>query len=257
MRRADLISAVSVFALAVLLVGLAQAGQKDIPIFRIPPEVTDNLGKTREMIMQVQDSMATNVHDLETMMKTYKETCEGDSRDRGCAEMLNQVKQQYLQVLKTLEKEMPKIKGTISQTADQLGQTIKAKTRHQSIKDLYEDVSTKNALPPIRGPLSKKLNEIVGLMRQGHGGVDVSPMELSLQTQADLIASADALNYLEAEITRQRLFVETVVTFGDLSPMIGTVMGSVSEIFDYDIDAGGIEVPDVSSDAAGGATGWD
>ncbi len=256
MGRTRLISVISVFIAAFVLVGLVQAQKRDIPIFKIPPEVTDNLGKTREMLMQVQDSMATKVHDLETMLKTYKETCEGDTQDRGCAELLNQVKQQYLQVLKTLEKEMPKIKSTISQTADQLGKTLKAKTRYKSVKDLYENVSKKNALPPIRGPLSKKLNEIVSLMRKSRGGRDVSPLELSLQTQADLIASADAMNYLEAEITRQRLFVETVVSFGDLSPMIGSVMASVSEIFDYDIEAGEVPVPDVGVDA-GGAAGWD
>jgi len=238
MKRTWLLALVLVALLICTLPVSAKTG-KEIPLFRIPPEVTDNLSETRKMITQTQEKMASKVHDLDTLMKTYKETCRGDSTDQGCVEMVNQIKQKYLGVLKTLEQEMPKIKTTITQTADKLGSTLKAKTHTKSLKNLYESISSKRALPKTTGPLSKRLNEMVNLIRKaGQGGGNLSPLEMSLQTQADLVASTQALSYLESEITRQRLYVETVISFGDLSPMIGTVMGGVAEIFDYDIDAG-------------------
>jgi len=239
MRRAQLTVMFLVVVLILVQSGFAQRG-KEIPLFRIPSDVTDNLGETRKMLNDVQEKMATKVNDLDTLMKTYKETCKGDQNDAGCVEMVNQIKQKYLGVLKTLEAEMPKIKGTIDQTAEKLGRTLKAKTRSKSVKDLYYSVSKKRALPKSTGPLSKRLNDMVKLIRRaGQGGGNISPLEMSLQTQADLIASSQALTYLESEITRQRLFVETAVSFGDLSPMIGSVMGGVAEIFDYDISETG------------------
>ena len=235
MRRADLFAAVATFVLVLVVVGSVR-GAGEIPLFRPPVGVTDNLGETTKMINETQDKMAEQVYEVDTLMSTYTDTCKGDSTDAGCVEMMNQIKQKFLGVLKTMEGELPKIRSTISQTAQKLGSALKKHTQNKSVKDLYKSVSEKSAIPTGKGALSKKLTQMLNLMRRtSKGGVsDISALEMNLQIQSDLIASEQVLSLLEAEISHQRMFVETAVNFADLSPAIGSVMDGMSEIFDYE-----------------------
>jgi len=65
---------------------------------------------------------------------------------------------------------------------------------------------------------------------------NVSVLELSLRTQADLISATEYLEFLEAKISHQMVMVDMVQDFGVLSPEMAQVMRGVAELFGYDVD---------------------
>lgn len=235
-----------VSCLVFILVGIVQA--KEVPINPITPDIRAKLKESTVLVGNVEDSMAPKVGDLEKIYKTYTETCKGKEEDRGCVEIQNQIREKYKDVLNTLIEGLPKVKGSVSATARELGASIKRKTSGKDIKELYEHIAKKGKLPKIRGPLSKKLSEMLKAL--GRPSSNVSVLELSLQTQADLVSAAEILEYLDAEINRQMVVVDMIQDFGVLSPEMATVMKGVAEIFGYDMDFGlaGIVEEEISDD---------
>jgi len=221
---------------------------KEVMINPITPNIRDKLRESTDLVSKVEDAMAPKVNDLDKIYKTYNETCKGNENDRGCVEIQNQIREKYKQVLAAMESELPRVRRAISSTAQNLGQSIKAKTRQKDLKEIFAEVSRKGALPKIRGPLSKKLLELLKAM--GRPSTNVSILELSLRTQADLISANEILEYLEAEVSRQVVMVDMMKGFGDFSPEMATVMKGVAELFGYDVDFGDIvdETPPKTDD---------
>ena len=151
----------------------------------------------------------------------------------------------YKELLNTMAEDLPKVKNTINATARELGSSIRAKTRTKDIKGLYEHVAKKGKLPKIRGPLSKKLSEMLKAM--GRPSSNVSILEMSLQTQADLIAASEILEFLEAKIDSQVIMIDIQQDFGVLSPEMASVMKGVAELFGYDVDFGPAEIEETGS----------
>lgn len=236
MRKHITIIAFLVFAWA----GFASA--REVPINPITPDIRDKLKESAELVGTVEDGMAPKVSDLEKIYKTYVETCKDVGNDRGCVEIQDQIRAKYKAILSSMADDLPKLKQTVSMTAQDLGKSIRAKTHSKDIKDLYEHLAKKGSLPKIRGPLSKKLSELLKAM--GRPNTNVSILELSLQTQADLISASEFLEYLEAEISRQVVVVDMVQDFGVLSPEMASVMKGVADVFGYDVDFG----PTISGD---------
>jgi hypothetical protein len=200
---------------------------REVMINPITPDIRDRLRESTDLVSHVEDTMAPRVTDLEKIYKTYTETCKGKEEDRGCVEMQN---------LSAMESELPRVRLAVSSTARSLGGSIRAKTRNKDLNELFRGVSEKGTLPRVRGPLSKKLSELLKAM--GRPSTNVSILELSLRTQADLISANEILEYLEAEINRQIVVVDMMQDFSVLSPEMASVMKGVAEIFGYDVDFG-------------------
>ena len=217
-----------------LVVGIGYCLAREVPINPITPDIRNKLKESTELISKVEDTLAPKVNELEKIYRTYKETCKDGENDQGCAEIQNQLRQRYREVLSNMTEKLPKVIETVLSTARDLGHSIKTKTQRKDLKELYEDVSKKGKLPMIRGPLSKKLSELLQVM--GPSSSNVSILELSLRTQADLISATEYLEYLEAKMSHQMVLVDMVQDFGVLSPEMASVMKGVSELFGYDVD---------------------
>jgi len=217
-----------------LVLGTGSALAREVPINPITPDIRNKLKASTELISEVEDTLAPKVNDLEKAYRTYKETCKDGESDRGCIEIQNQLRQRYREILANMNDKLPKVNETVRSTAQELGQSIKAKTRSKDLKELYGDVAKKGTLPRIRGPLSKKLSELMQAMGSYNGNVSV--LELSLRTQADLISATEYLEFLEAKISHQMVMVDMVQDFGVLSPEMAQVMRGVAELFGYDVD---------------------
>ena len=213
---------------------------REVLINPITPDIRDRLRESVELISNVEDTMAPTVTELEKIYNTYTETCKGKEKDRGCLEIQKQVIEKYKEVLTAMEMKLPAIKKSVSTTALNLGKSIKTKTRGKDLKELYETVTKKRALPRFRGPLSKKILELLKAI--GRPSTHVSILELSLQTQADLISADDVMAYLEAEISRQVVVIDLMQDFGEMSPEMVSVMKGVAELFGYDVDFGDTEM---------------
>jgi len=217
-----------------LVMGIGTSLAREVPINPITPDIRAKLKESTELIGNVEDTLAPKVNDLEKIYRTYKETCKGGEKDRGCVEIQNQLRQRYREVLSEMTEKLPKVNETVLSTARDLGDSIKAKTRRKDLRELYNEVSKKGALPRIRGPLSKKLSELLQVM--GPYSSNISVLELSLRTQADLISATEYLEYLEAKISHQMVLVDMDHDFGVLSQEMASVMAGVSDIFGFQAD---------------------
>jgi len=213
----------------------------EIPINPITPSIKDKIKQTADSIKTLEDDLGPKVKELEKTYTTYKQTCKDKQNDRGCIEMENQITQKYKEVLESLNTKIPKLKNELKNSAQELGMSIIRKTRTKDIKEIYEHISGKSKLPKIRGPLSRKLNEILKLVGVNKG--NISLLELSLMTQADMISAIEILDYLEANIQRQIILIEMGQQFADLSPEMVQIMRGVSELigfnnteFDFEIE---------------------
>ncbi len=208
----------------------------EVPINPITPEIRDRLKESTELVGSVEDAMAPKVGDLETIYKTFNETCKGKEGDRGCVEIQNQLRQQYRDVLESMVANLPEVRKSISATARELGGSIKKKTMRKDVKELYQGLVEKGAPPKVRGPLSKKLSELLRAM--GTAQHNVSILELSLRTQGDMIAASEMLDYLEAQVSSQLAVLDITTDLGVLSPEMASVMRGVAELFGYDVEFG-------------------
>jgi len=224
--------------LVVITTGPAVA--KEVPINPITGDIRNKLKSTTSLVSDVEDTMAPKVTRLAKIYKTYMDTCKGKEEDRGCAEIQNQIRERYKEVLSTMADRLPKVRDSVFSTARELGHSIKAKTRRKDLRELFERISKKGSFPKIRGPLSRKLSQLLKAM--GSPDMNVSILELSLQTQADLIAATEYIEFLEAKISHQMVMVDMIQDFGVLSPEMASVMKGVSELFGYDVE---FEAPDV------------
>jgi hypothetical protein len=205
---------------------------REVPINPITPDIRAKLKESTELIGKVEDKLAPRVKEMEKVFRTYRETCKGGGNDRGCVEIQNQLRQRYREVLTDMSEKLPKVRETVHAAARDLGQSIRSKTQRKDLKELLEEVSKKGALPKIRGPLSKKLSELLQAM--GSNTANVSVLELSLRMQADLIAAIEYLDFLDARMSHQMVLVDMVQDFGVLSPEMASVMKGVSDLFGYD-----------------------
>ncbi len=218
--------------IGLLFFGAGYAGAKEMPINPITRDVKEKIQESVRQVNQVDDMVAPKVKELEKAVKLYK-PCEGKEEDRGCVEIKKQIGEKYSAVLESLADALPKIKKSVDATAKGLGKSIKAKTRRKDIKELYRNISKKSATPKARGPLSKKLGQ---LLKALGGSTKSSILELSLQTQADLIVASETLEFLDGKISQLSLMVELGQELPILSEEMAEVMKGVSELFGYDMD---------------------
>jgi len=219
------------FCMSAFIIPQAAVG-KELPINPITPNVKNKIKESTRILSDVEDRMAPKVNEMEKMFKFYKQSCEGKDDDRGCVEIKTQIGQKYGDVLRTMEQALPKLKQSLSSSARELSHSIKKQTRGRDVNELYRDVAKKGSLPRARGALSKRL---LGLLNAvGKSGSNVSLLELSLRTEADLISSTQILDYLEAEISRQIMMIDVSQGLPVLSPEMVGVMNSVSGLFGFD-----------------------
>ena len=230
---------VVVVALGLILLlagfGLAQRGPR---IYKIPQGALDSLQAARTSVNEVGGGMSGRIMRLQELLKKYSKTCgEGHNDDKGCIELRRQMKKEHLEFLDELREEFPKMRDSIEATAKTMGVSLQRYARTKSVKQLYEDVRSKRTMRTPKGPLSKKLGSWAKSLQQMTGSTDYSPFESTLSVQADLIASLEIIDYLEAEITRQRTFF---LLSPEDDPSIGgamaTVMRGMADVFDYEFD---------------------
>jgi len=205
---------------------------KEVMINPITSSIREELKQSTTLISKVEESMAPKINALSEIYTTYENTCKDNPTDKGCIELQSQVADKYKEVLETINDQLPNVIKSIENTSKNLGQSIKKKTRNKDIQQLLTEVNKKTRLPKVRGPLSKKLTELLKAM--GRPISSVSILELSLRTQVDLLSANEILEYLDAEVNRQLIMVDMTKSLGDLSPEMASVMRGVSEIFGYD-----------------------
>lgn len=205
---------------------------KEVMINPITSSIREELKQSTTLISKVEESMAPKINALSEIYTTYENTCKDNPTDKGCIELQSQVADKYKEVLETINNQLPNVIKSIESTSKNLGQSIKKKTRNKDIQQLLTGVNNKTRLPKVRGPLSKKLTELLKAM--GRPISSVSILELSLRTQVDLLSANEILEYLDAEVNRQLIMVDMTKSLGDLSPEMASVMRGVSEIFGYD-----------------------
>jgi len=237
------------FCMVFLAVGAALA--REVPINPITQDVKEKIKESVKLVGKVDESVAPKVKELDKIFQMYA-SCKGKEEDKGCVQLKEQIGEKYAEVLKSIGDVLPKMKKTLTSTTRSLGRSIEAKTRRSDVKSLYENISKKSAIPKVRGPLSKKLSE---LLESLGGSSNMSILELSLQTQGDLIAASETLEFLESKVSQLALMVELGQELPILSEEMASVMKGVADLFGYDLEY----IPDVDTSetgSEGGGYGW-
>ncbi len=241
-----------IFIIAILAVITAPTLQaREIPINPITGEVRDKLKESVRAVAEVDSNVEPMVKKLQKSFKSY-EPCADNATDRGCIELKKQVGEHYEAVLTSIARSVPELKKTLNSTAQELGRSIEKKTRRPDVRALYENISKKKSSPVARGPLSLKLKK---LMEALGSGSSQSILEVSLQTQADLIAATSTLEMLEGKVNQLLVMVDLGQELPILSNEIAEVMQGVSELFGYEMDF----VPEtlaVEQETAGSKYAW-
>ena len=205
-----------------------------VPINPITMDVKENIKKSVRVVSQIEDSMAPKVSEVAKLKKSY-EPCKGNESDKGCVAIKRDLGHQYAEVLRAVDDVLPNVQKSVNATANSLGVSIYDKTKRKDIKQLYDSISQKKNAPKARGPLSKKLNDL--LVSLG-GGSNVSVLELSLRTQSDLVAAAEIVEFLQAKVSQLLLMVELGQELPILSPEMTEIMQGVANLFGYEMDFG-------------------
>jgi len=208
------------------------AYSREVPINPITPDVKDKIKESVRLVSNVDESVAPKVKDLEKIYNMYK-PCLKAQDDKGCVQLKEQVGEKYQAVLNAIGDALPKMKKTLKATTQELGQSIQKRTRTKDVRSLYDHISKKAAAPKARGPLSKKLSKLLEALG---GASNQSILELSLQTQTDLIAASETLEYLESKISQLSVMVELGQELPIISEEMAGVMKGVADLFGYDLD---------------------
>jgi len=234
--------------LALFTAGAVSA--KEVPINPITPDVKEKIKDSIKLVSNVDDSMAPKVKELEKIYKMYS-SCKGKEEDKGCVQLKEQIGEKYEDVLNSVGAALPQLKKAINSTAQGLGSSIESKTRRKDIKTLYENISKKRALPKVRGPLSKKLSKLLEALG---GFSNMSILELSLQTQADLISASETLDFLESKVSQMQIMIDLGQELPILSEEMVGVMQGVADLFGYEFEMPDVEPPDKETETGG--YGW-
>jgi SMC interacting uncharacterized protein involved in chromosome segregation len=239
-------------ALGLVLISAGSVISKEVLINPITPDIKDRIKESVKLVGDVDSSIAPKVKDLEKIYEMYK-PCLQSPDDRGCVQLKEQVGEKYKAVLDAIGESLPKMRKSIETTARKLGESIQKKTRTKDMKSLYSHVSEKAQAPKVRGPLSKKLSKLLEALGSSS---KLSILELSLQTQGDMIAASETLEFLEGKISQLSLAVELGQEIPLINEEMAGVMKGVSDLFGYDIDF----IPEVLPEepkSEGGGYGWD
>ena len=224
---------------------------REVPINPITPDVKEKIKESVKLVNSVDESVAPKVKELERIYKMY-ESCEGNEEDKGCVQLKEQIGDRYEAVLKAIGEALPKMKKTITSTSQSLGRAIESKTRRRDVKSLYQSISKKSALPKVRGPLSKKLTKLLEALG---GSSNMSILELSLQTQGDMIAASETLEFLESKVSQLSIMIELGQELPILSEEMAGIMKGVADLFGYDLEfIPGVEITDQNTEIA--KYGW-
>ncbi len=238
--------AITILMACIILFGGA-AYAKELQLNPITPDLGAQIKESIDMVSKVESRVKPMVKKMEETYESYNACTK--SNDMGCVAIKKQLGQRYKDVLDAVGEVIPKLKGTVNATAEELGRSIDKKTKGKDLRELYEDISKKGKAPMARGPLSKKLSNLLNAMG---GSSNYSIMEMSLQTQVDLISASQILEFLEGKVSQLSAMVDLGNDIPVLSEEMTTVMKGVGELFGYDMDF----IPEV--DAVEGQDGsWD
>lgn len=227
-------TAATYFTGFVLTVNPMVAAAREIPINPITPDVQDKIRESYQVVSGIEEGVAPQFEKLEKALKENKECVQRPS-DKGCSAIKAQIGESAKEVLEQVEVKLPEIKKAIGSTAKALGVSIHKKSGLKNIDDMYQDISKSSALPKSRGPLSARLGNILSIFGSKS---NTSILEMSLQTQADLIAATEMIDYLDLEISRLKTMIITDMDMGTINPDMAEVFSGVAELFgiDFDVD---------------------
>ena len=216
----------------------------EVPINPITPQVSSNIKKSFDLVKGIEDEMAPSVGSLAKLYKTYNNLCKEDKTDRGCLEIQNQLGNEYKKVLNVMSDKFPEIRHNVLKTTQELGKSISLKTSRKNIKELYNEIASKKKIPSAKGPLSKRLSSLISNF--GVQNSNVSILEISLRTQADLISATELMETLEALISQQRLLIDMGQSFPAVNSEMASIMNGVASIFGFDVSIEGYDIEPVN-----------
>ncbi len=220
----------------------AFASSQTAPTIRLfPTTVVENVKQTGETARAMEEGLQGIVQELEQQMILYKESkCEGAEADEGCADIMRQMGDKYLEMLNRMEDQLPEMERSLKVTGvsleRHLRQELGKKMTPRGLQRMIAGNDRKAAekRPGNRqGRLSEKFRKYyklvaLGSRSGGNGSLAAVASDIYLDTQEVL----ELVTLTRDEIGRAKLMIQLNQEYGSVTPeMFKMVSGVKGVIF--------------------------
>lgn len=208
------------------------------PTLRLfPTTVVENIRQTSQSAKDMEQGLQGIISDLEQQMEIYTQSkCQGTEGDQGCAEISKQMGQTYLQMLETMETQLPVMEASVKITRDSLRSRLRSELgRKMTPRELQKHISGQaGPRPPSTtkaGKLSEKFQKYYELVAMGpNPGSGSSLPAVASEIFMDTNEVLKFIALTRDEISRSKLWIELNQIYGVITPEMFKMVAGVKEV---------------------------
>ncbi len=233
--------------LAVIMLGLLfgfapgqlQAAQEQPTIRLFPTTVVENIKQTGQTAQDMEESLHGIISDLEKQMQLYKSAkCEGSSGDEGCQKMINKINDKYLEMLRKMEEQLPKMERSIKSTKSSLETRLRNELgKKMTPRELQKMLSGKRSEAKQSRyrrrdrSLSQRFRKYYNLVKMHGGKAGSSSLAVvAANTYLDTKEVEQLIAMTSDEIQRAKIYSQINRSLGKVTPEMEQVVSSVKGV---------------------------
>lgn len=201
----------------------AQAAGPSVNLF--PTAVLSEIKETTNTVTSMEKGLVPIVEKMTNQKELYDSTsCEGDqSGSSGCAEILQNISQTYVEMLDKMAEALPELKRSVRNSELMLQKRIATELgRKKTANDLQSDLLQGDFTPVKRqSPARSKRSMSAILQRnfkriEGAGRSNRTMMSTASDMYLDMRDTSIWIDRLDAQITRQKALTQLNISMGQL-----------------------------------------
>lgn len=241
--------------LAVIMLGLIfgfvtgqlQAAQEQPTIRLFPTTVVENIKQTGQTAQDMEESLHGIISDLEKQMQLYHSAkCEGSSGDEGCQEMIDKINDKYLEMLRKMEEQLPKMERSIKATKSSLETRLRNELgKKMTPRELQKMLSGKRSEAKQSRyrrrdrSLSQRFRKYYNLVKMHGGSAGSSSLAVvAANTYLDTKEVEQLIAMTSDEIQRAKIYSQINRSLGKVTPEMEQVVSSVKGVLFGEAEAG-------------------
>ncbi len=218
-----------------------------------PQDVKENLNQTGQTAKAMESDLKEVIMALETQVKlSQAANCEDAQSDPGCQEITKQISEHYHEMLQIMKNSLPEMKASIQKTNKGIEKRLRQQLGRKSTPAEIQKMLGKQAMPKVtkgRFSLSGRFAKYYSMISTSSKGSSLA--KLAAEIYLDSSEVTQWIDLMEADISRQELYLDVGSSYGPLTSEMLETVGSVKNIiFGEEEDMSGI--PDAPAGAAGG-----
>jgi hypothetical protein len=218
-------------ALLVVLSMPVHAQLKAPQLKLFPSDVTAMLKETGETAKAMENSLKGVIGRFDEQTQRFNDKgCTPDSNEQACESMKEQISNTYQELLGIMQENLPKMKKNIEATSKSLGIRMHQQLGKRMTPSEIQKTLGEESLPDVttgRFSLSKRFKEYYNLISSNQ---QQSLSVLAAEIYLDTSSVSEWIDLMEAEIGRQRTFLELGRMYGSITSKMFDTVDNVKNI---------------------------